>query len=193
VSPTGAGEAEVAVSPVRPEKKASGERYAVARVDDIPEGGRVIVEVAGREIGLFKVGGEVFGLLNRCPHVGGPLCRGQLLNKIIAPEPGNLSLSDDQYLVTCPWHNWQFDVKTGQSYIDPARLRARSIPVVVESGRTLLAEQGGGAAPRLVEGPFRAETVPVVIEADYAVVEMRPARPPAPTAPAGHTSNGAAT
>ena len=48
----------------------------VGTVDEIPPGGRKIVEVAGRSIGVFNVGGEFFALRNRCPHQGGPLCEG---------------------------------------------------------------------------------------------------------------------
>ncbi|HEV8638476.1 MAG TPA: Rieske 2Fe-2S domain-containing protein, partial [Chloroflexota bacterium] len=48
-------------------------KHVVAAVDEIPPGGRKIVEVAGRSIGVFNLGGEFFALRNRCPHQGGPL------------------------------------------------------------------------------------------------------------------------
>ena len=51
-------------------------KYVVATVDEIPPGSRKIVDVDGRSIGVFNVGGEYFALLNRCPHQGGPLCHG---------------------------------------------------------------------------------------------------------------------
>ena len=53
-------------------------RYVVASADEIPPGGRKIVEVAGRSIGVFNVDGEFFALRNRCPHQGGAAVRGQL-------------------------------------------------------------------------------------------------------------------
>ncbi len=43
----------------------------VAAAREIPPGGRKIVQVGGREIGVFNLGGEFFALLNRCPHQGG--------------------------------------------------------------------------------------------------------------------------
>src|SRR5947207_3268589 len=52
--------------------------YVVGTVDEIPVGGRKIVEVAGRSIGIFNVAGEYVALRNRCPHQGGPLCLGVL-------------------------------------------------------------------------------------------------------------------
>src|ERR1700730_1801825 len=54
-------------------------RHVVATVDEIPAGGRKIVTVNGREIGIFKVGDGFYGLFNRCPHQGAPLCRGEIV------------------------------------------------------------------------------------------------------------------
>lgn len=63
--------------------------HPVARVDEIPPGERKIVEIAGRSIGVFNLGGEFFALRNRCPHQGGPLCVGQRLGAISATGPGD--------------------------------------------------------------------------------------------------------
>ena len=71
----------------------------LANIKDIPEGGRLIVSLPkGKEIVLFKIKGEVFALDNACPHMGGPLGEGEI-------EDG---------IVVCPWHGWQFDIKTGE-------------------------------------------------------------------------------
>jgi nitrite reductase/ring-hydroxylating ferredoxin subunit len=148
-------------------------RYVVAKVEDIPEGGRILVTVAGREIGVYKVDGSLYGLLNRCPHVGGPLCEGQFVGDVSAAVPGEIRFDPSRKLVACPWHNWEFDVTTGQSYFDPTKLRARAFRVEVESGGEIGAETSAGR----VEGPYRAETVPISVEDDYAVVVLGPARP----------------
>ena len=77
-------------------------------------------------------------------------------------------------MLTCPWHGWEFDVKTGQSYFDPIRMRARQYPVSVEDGRTVLhALESGLEEP--VPGPYRAEVYPVVVEDEYVVVTLREA------------------
>ena len=49
----------------------------VARLGEIPEGGRKLVSVRGRDVALFNVKGEYFALLDRCPHEGGSLVQGQ--------------------------------------------------------------------------------------------------------------------
>src|SRR5215211_2888462 len=107
-------------------------RYIIATVAEIPPGGRKIVEIAGRSIGVFNLGGEFFALRNRCPHQGGPLCAGSLGGLVSSPGPGEYHYSRAGEIVRCPWHGWEFDIRTGQSWCDPARVRVRSYPVTVE-------------------------------------------------------------
>jgi 3-phenylpropionate/trans-cinnamate dioxygenase ferredoxin subunit len=151
-------------------------KFVVARADEIPEGARLIAEVDGREVGVFRVRGKFYALLNRCPHLGGPLCRGQLLNPVVSAGPGDVRLDESQDLITCPWHGWEFNVQTGQSYWNPEHLRARKFPVGVETGAALATYLETGDANG-IPGPYRAETVPVAVESDYVVVTMRPAAP----------------
>src|SRR5262245_58181263 len=128
-------------------------RYVVATTTEIPPGGRKIVEVAGRSIGVFNVGGEFLALRNRCPHQGGPLCEGGLSGLLEASAPGEYRYSHPGEMLRFPWHGWEFDLRTGQSWFDPARTRVRSYPVSVASGEP-------GSEPR----PYVAETYPVLIE-----------------------------
>lgn len=68
-----------------------------------PNQGKV-VEIGGQQIALFNVGGQICAINNICPHRGGPLGEGDLEGSV----------------VTCPWHGWQFDVKTGTNPVNPA-------------------------------------------------------------------------
>ncbi len=146
-------------------------KYVVARVDEIPPGGRKIVEVAGRSIGLFNLDGEFYALRNRCPHQGGPLCQGLLLGIVHGGRPGEFFYEPRRAILACPWHGWEFDIRTGQSLCDPVRLRTRRYPVSVESGQRLLAA-GESPVPSRVRGPYVAETYPVSVEGLYLVVEV---------------------
>ena len=58
-------------------------------VDDIPPGGRKLVEVNGRAVVVFNLGGEFFALNNRCPHRGGSLCDGKQTGLVQSSEPGD--------------------------------------------------------------------------------------------------------
>ena len=135
-------------------------RYVVATVDDIPPGQRMLVKVGGREIGIFNVGGEYFAVSNRCPHEGASLCKGRIVGLVESSEPGSYQFSRRGELLRCPWHGWEFDLRTGKSWCEPDRTKVRSFDLKVESG---------GA---LVEGELQAETFPVVIEKQYVVIEV---------------------
>jgi nitrite reductase/ring-hydroxylating ferredoxin subunit len=135
-------------------------RHVVAPAAEIPPGGRKLVTVRGRPVAIFNIGGEFFGLFNRCPHQGGSLCHGRLTGLLQSREPGKFTYARHGEILRCPWHGWEFDIRTGQSYCDPERIRTRAYPVAVAPGQTV------------VEGPYIAETVPVSVEQDYVVVEM---------------------
>ncbi len=146
-------------------------RYVVASIDEIPPGGRKIVEVAGLSIGIFNLNGEFFALRNRCPHQGGPLCEGKLWGSLEASVPGEFRYSRPGEILTCLWHGWEFDIRTGQSWCDPRRLRTRTYRVSVEPGAALLADEDE-SEPERVKGPYVAETYPVTTEGTYVVVEI---------------------
>jgi 3-phenylpropionate/trans-cinnamate dioxygenase ferredoxin subunit len=146
-------------------------KYVVASTDEIPPGGRKIVSVAGRSIGVFNVNGEYFALRNRCPHQGGALCEGKLWGVLKADAPGAFEYSPSKEILTCPWHGWEFHVRTGQSWCDPVRLRVRRYDVSVEEGAVLTADRDAPARG-MVRGPYVVETYPVSVEDTYLVVEV---------------------
>ena len=132
----------------------------VARARDVAPGECRIVTVKGREIGVFNIGGEYFALANRCPHEGGPLCQGKIVPLVQSDGPGHYRLARLHEFLRCPWHGWEFDIRTGQSWCDPQSTRARQFQVTVETGA------------KLVKGPYVAETFPVSVEEEYLVVEV---------------------
>jgi nitrite reductase/ring-hydroxylating ferredoxin subunit len=136
------------------------ERHVVARVGDIPVGERRQVEVKGRRIGVFNVRGDFYALLDKCPHEGASLCRGKIVGLAESDEPGQYRLSRVGELLRCPWHGWEFDIRTGQSFCDPHNTYVRSYAVSVAPGGDVL------------KGPYVAETFPVVVEDDYLIIEM---------------------
>lgn len=146
-------------------------RYIVAEAAEIPPGGRKIVEIGGRSLGVFNLGGEFFALRNRCPHQGGPLCEGKTFGLIEADVPGKITYSRQGEILTCAWHGWEFDIRTGRSWCAPDRLRVRRYEVSVEPGASL-ATTPAATLPGKVPGPYTAETYPVLIEGRYLVVEI---------------------
>jgi 3-phenylpropionate/trans-cinnamate dioxygenase ferredoxin subunit len=141
-------------------------KHVVGMVEEIPPGERKIVELAGRSIGVFNVGGEFYALRNTCPHQGGPLCQGQLTGFVMARVPGEYTYTRRGEILRCPWHGWEFDVKTGQSWFDPQQTRVRAYPVTVETVEVIeRAASGGAGLPEALEkGPYVAETYEVTLE-----------------------------
>jgi nitrite reductase/ring-hydroxylating ferredoxin subunit len=136
-------------------------KFVVGTVDEIPPGERKIVDIDGRSIGVFNVGGEYFALLNRCPHQGGPLCKGNTHGFLRSAGVGEFHYTRAGEIVRCPWHGWEYDLRTGQSWFDPGKVIVRRYEVSVVPGM-----EG------LVKGPYVAETFPVSVEKQYVVVEL---------------------
>ena len=136
-------------------------KWVIGTVDEIPPGARKIVDVAGRSIGVFNVKGEYFAVLNRCPHRGGPLCLGNTLGFLRPQGVGEFRYSRAGEILRCPWHGWEYDLRTGQSWFDPGHVRVRRYEVSVVPG-----------FEGLEKGPYVAETFPVSVEQQYVVVEV---------------------
>ncbi len=135
-------------------------RHVVAPAAEIPPGSRKLVTVKGRPIVIFNLDGEYFGLLNRCPHQGGNLGAGRVTGLLESLCPGEYRYTRKGEILRCPWHGWEFDIRTGQSYCNPESIRTKAYSVEVKPGQTV------------VEGPYVAETVPVSVEEAYVVVEV---------------------
>lgn len=104
------------------------EAIVVGLREDVLEGGRVVVDVEGTEIGIFRLDGQLYAWENSCAHAGGPVCQGKLMNRVVERlDDGKRSLGDDfsdQLHIVCPWHGYEYDVRTGEHPADPgARLR----------------------------------------------------------------------
>jgi nitrite reductase/ring-hydroxylating ferredoxin subunit len=135
-------------------------RHVVGRVGEIAPSASKVVQAGGREIAVFNIDGAYFAVLNRCPHEGAPLGLGRLTCLVESSRPGQYQVSRRGEMLRCPWHGWEFDIRTGQSYCDPERLKVRSYTVQVQTGAAL------------VEGPYVAETFPTSVEESYIVVEV---------------------
>jgi nitrite reductase/ring-hydroxylating ferredoxin subunit len=93
----------------------------VSSEDRVVENDGLVVNVNNTEIALFRVGGEIMAFDNECPHLGGPIGEGMVSNGA----------------VTCPWHAWPFDLRTGECEINPAAKLTR-YESKVEAGRVFV-------------------------------------------------------
>jgi nitrite reductase (NADH) small subunit len=94
-----------------------GDFVTVARVEDVPEGTIRTVEAGEERIALAHCDSGFYATQNACLHLKGPLGEGRLKGCVL----------------TCPWHGWQYDVRTGQNEFDLA-IQLRTYDVQVENG-----------------------------------------------------------
>lgn len=92
---------------------------AVARLDEIEVGQPHLVQAEGKRIVLTRVGDAVYALDEMCAHQGGPLSDGRLSGTRL----------------TCPWHGWSYDVRTGQCLLPARGGSVPSYPVRLEAGQ----------------------------------------------------------
>jgi nitrite reductase/ring-hydroxylating ferredoxin subunit len=109
----------------------------VCAASEVPPGGRRIVEVDGRSIGVFNVAGNFYALRNGCPHRGGALCEGPVCGTVLPTEDRSYAYGRDGEILRCAWHGWEFDIRTGRSLVDP-RMKTRTFAVSVESGEVFV-------------------------------------------------------
>lgn len=136
------------------------QRHVVAAAGEIAAGERKLIKIGGREIGVFNVGGDFYALANRCPHEGGSLCEGFITGIARSNGPNDYRIERKGEFIRCPWHGWEFDIRTGQSWCDPQSMRIRQFAVKVEPGE------------QLVKGPYIAERFEVKIDGEYLVIEL---------------------
>lgn len=87
-----------------------------ARLSEIPDPGRIVVEIDDRLVVLFRVSGEVFAIDDVCTHDGGPLGEGE----------------QEDHTIACPRHGAKFDIRTGAALTMPATRPTKAHQVRIE-------------------------------------------------------------
>jgi nitrite reductase/ring-hydroxylating ferredoxin subunit len=130
----------------------------IGPVADLKERSRKLVGFDNFEVAVFKLDGELYAYLNHCPHMGGPACQGKILAKVeeeILPDRTSkgMTFSKTKMHVVCPWHGFEFDIRTGIHPGNP-RAKLRKIKVADADGDIVITV------------PDAREHVPVMQEAD---------------------------
>jgi nitrite reductase/ring-hydroxylating ferredoxin subunit len=94
----------------------------VARADELAPGEVRRVQAGEEEIALARIGDDFYAVQGACLHLEGPLGDGRL----------------EDHVLTCPWHGWQYDLRTGKNEFDLA-IQLRTYDVRVEDGEVRVA------------------------------------------------------
>ena len=115
----------------------STDTVVVCGVEELPPGGRKLVEVGPFGVGVFNVKGNYYALTNYCPHRGGPLCKGEISGTTELTSDNRVVWDHQGEVLRCPWHNWEFAIQTGRTLSEPVK-RVKMYPVSVEAGKVVL-------------------------------------------------------
>ncbi|WP_334194180.1 Rieske (2Fe-2S) protein [Pararhodobacter sp.] len=108
--------------------------FLVGPAEAIAEGGRLVVDCDGVEVGVFRLKGRLVAWHNLCPHRQGPVCQGRIYARVVEPVAPDgttrlLAYDETEKHVVCPWHGYEFDLETGRCQgrdamrLRPAKLR----------------------------------------------------------------------
>ena len=110
-------------------------RFRLGAPSDFPDNNHRIVDVGGRQLGVFRIKGELYALPNICPHMTGPVCEAKILT-------GSLRTNEDTdwkpqwvydgEIIVCRWHGLEYHVPTGQC-LAYEQIRIRRYKVATEA------------------------------------------------------------
>jgi nitrite reductase/ring-hydroxylating ferredoxin subunit len=94
----------------------------VAKADDVPEDGTMVVDYGDDPVCLYNLGGEIFATFDTCSHGQASLADGFIVDG----------------LIECPLHQGTFDIKTGKAVGAPCRIDIKAYQVKIENGNVFV-------------------------------------------------------
>ena len=112
------------------------QKIFVGKLDDLKDGDSRLVREGDLEIGVYRRGANLYAYKNLCVHQGGPACQGITMHKVeelIRPDKtsAGLRFNHDEEHIVCPWHSFEYDLKTGVCVADK-KLKLKKYEVVTE-------------------------------------------------------------
>lgn len=114
----------------------------VGKVSEFKPRDRRVVVAGGREVGVFRLGRKFYAWENHCAHAGGPVCQGKVINRVeerITPDKRSIGFrfSATQVNIVCPWHGYEYDIRTGR-HQGNAAVGLKAVKVRVKGGAVYL-------------------------------------------------------
>ncbi|HLU54615.1 MAG TPA: Rieske 2Fe-2S domain-containing protein [Pseudonocardia sp.] len=111
----------------------------IGAAEDFPDRTLRQVRAAGLEVAVCRWGAELFAVRGRCPHQAAPLSEGFLqvaLSSRFTPDGVEVDADAAEPAVLCPWHRWEFSLRSGESACPGYRVA--TYPVHEHDGRVLI-------------------------------------------------------
>ena len=115
-------------------------RYRLGGISDFPDNSHRVVEVNGRQLGVFHIKGKLYALPNICPHMTGPVCEAKIVTGSLRTDESTDWKPEwvyDGEVVVCPWHGLEYHVPTGQC-LAYEHIRIRRYKMTTEGDRVVV-------------------------------------------------------
>jgi nitrite reductase/ring-hydroxylating ferredoxin subunit len=111
-------------------------RTEVCASDDLPPGHKIAARLGPMPVVVVRApDGSLHALLDKCLHQGGPLSRGRLgPDSSGSADVGDYRLDRNGEIIRCPWHGFEYDIRTGCLLAEPGRC-LRTFTVIEDEGR----------------------------------------------------------
>ena len=108
----------------------------VCAADELPPGHKVSTQLGPMPVMVVRApDGSLHALLDKCLHQGGPLSKGRLgCDSAGSCDVGDYRLERAGEVIRCPWHGFEYDIRTGCLLAEPSR-RLRTFTVTEDAGR----------------------------------------------------------
>jgi nitrite reductase/ring-hydroxylating ferredoxin subunit len=116
--------------------------HVITTEEEMKEHGQLVTEIRGREIAVFHIDGEFYAYTNWCPHQSGPAFEGHVSGYRDACFDRETLETEKEWtreeeIISCPWHGWEFDLKTGEC-VTKENVQVPQYDVRVEDGNVVL-------------------------------------------------------
>jgi nitrite reductase (NADH) small subunit len=110
----------------------------VARASEVSSEGRpLVVSASGRELAIVHWKGQVYALRNVCPHMSASFADGAAHDRVVCGANWEVDIDEGQPLLRCPWHGWDYDMRTGRCIGDP-KLRVKTYAARVAGSKVVV-------------------------------------------------------
>jgi nitrite reductase (NADH) small subunit len=110
-------------------------KHYICSLEDLEKVRKKAVVIGKRPVVVVRSErGSVHALKDACPHKGPCLSDGMLDKGCEGLVAGEYIYDPDTEVLRCPWHSWEFDIRTGQSLFAPEKVRVKTYAATVEEG-----------------------------------------------------------
>lgn len=103
--------------------------HYVPGAESLADGESVVINVGAIEVGVFRIGNEYRAWRNVCPHAAAPVCLGRVEKMMLTSDVYEYRLDENQLVLRCPWHGWEYDMDTGE-HLTNKKIKLKRYPIV---------------------------------------------------------------